>query len=451
MQEPQQEPPKLSPEVSKKARLKVNSALEFLINTNRFYYYVISNVILQQSVKCKTLEVRFSDTKNKKLMIRYNPHFIVGTSFKDQRNGQEYKFEPTDLEISEMFIHEILHICLRHLFNREVYTDAKALAYAQDIVVNDMIYRNDSSYKNRDLKAQLGKNGRVSLQELMVSKHIFDSTKNLNIEDYTFGDLYNLIKEEMDKNPGLKEKLDGMKASGELAQDDHGEDSFEQGDGDQEGEASAGATQSELEAALKALMNKAAAQNFDRGSLPNELKKELNMLDRKPDFKDTLNHFVRNCKTDVQQASWKKPSRRYGAIARGKVSDFKPKILLGIDSSGSVFGHPKALEKISEYFNFAVEYCETIRVVTCDTVIHTDRDFVKGEQLGQIEGGGGTELNPIFERALEGEYDGVVLISDGYVSPLNTRGLPHIALIVPNGQLCPGIDASNTVFFSEND
>lgn len=446
----------VSPEISSKARDKVNNALEFLISTNRFYYYIISNVVLQQSLKTKTLEVCFSDTKNKKIMIKYNPNFIVKQEFTDTRTGETLVFEPSDLEISEMFIHEILHICLRHLFGQENYPDRESLAYAQDIIVNDMLYHNSSEYKNRDMMAEKGKNGRIALQELIVSKHCFDSTKNLNIEDYTFGDIYSLIKKELDEQPekrkGLKDKIE----SGEMVKDDHGELQFEPGDekGDQEEQGEGenqGSTESELEAAMKALMSKAVSQNFDRGSLPAGLLKELNLLEKKPDFKDTLNHFVKNCKVDVQQSTWKKPSRRYGAVARGKTSDFRPKILLGIDSSGSVFAHPKALNKIQEYFNFAVDHLESLRAVFCDTQIHLDQEFVKGQPLTGLQGGGGSDMNPIFERALEYEIDGVCFITDGYISPVNLRGLPTVCLIVPGGQIPVGIPANQCVFMTDTD
>ena len=202
---------------------------------------------------------------------------------------------------------------------------------------------------------------------------------------------------------------------------------------------------------MNALMGKAASQGFDRGSLPSELLKQLNLLERKPDFKDTLNHFMKNCKVDVMQSTWKKPSRRYGAIARGKTSDFRPKILLGIDSSGSVFAHPKALEKIQEYFNFAVDHVESLRAIFCDTHIHLDQEFVKGQALTGLQGGGGSDMNPIFERALEYEIDGVCFITDGYIAPVNLRGLPTVCLVTPGGVIPPGVPANQCVFLTDGD
>lgn len=439
----------ISDAVRKVARNKISDGLCYLLGGNRFYYYIISNIKVQSSTDIESISVGFLDSKSKKIVIRYNPQFIADFKVIDEANV-EHKFDFSEQEISDLLVHELLHICLRHLFNCESYANKEVLNYAQDIVVNDMIFRNRYEYTRRKEKKAAGT--KPALLDLLVTKHLFQSTEKLNIQDYTFGDLYGLLKKEFEQNPQLAKGLKDKQGKGQLIKDDHGHFEPNESEVDQnEAEAGNSGQAGEIEAMLKNLLNKAMKENFDRGRLPAELLKELNLLEPKKDYKDTLNHFVKNCKVDVLQSTWKKPSKRYGFIARGKTADYKPKILLGVDSSGSVFGHPKALEKISEYFNFATGFCEKIRLVYCDTSVKLDKDFVQGDSIPPIEGGGGTVMQPIFDKGLEDEYDAIVLITDGYTDTIKTNGLPHIALIVPGGVVPPGIDKENTVFFNEDD
>jgi predicted metal-dependent peptidase len=432
------------------ARMKVSDSLCYLLGGNRFYYYIISNIQIKSSKDVQTIEVGFADKKSKKICIRYNPEFIANFHYEHPTTGQMIKYEFSEQELSDLLVHELLHICLRHLFNCEQYTDKDILNIAQDIVVNDMIFRNRYEYtRNVNAEQALATEKRPSLANFLVTKHIFDSTKNLNISEHTFGDIYGMLEKEFQQKPEMKNQLGDKGKKGQLIKDGHAE--FK-GDDSEQGEAEGDSARAgEIEAMVKNLLNKAMKEEFDRGRLPQELLKELNALEPKVDYKDTLNHFVKNCKVDVLQNTWRKPSKRYGFIARGKTADFKPKILLGVDSSGSVFGHPKALEKIGEYFNFAVNFCEKIRLIYCDTNVRLDKDFVQGDSIPPIEGGGGTVMQPIFDKGLEDEYDAVILITDGYTDTINTHGLPHIALIVPGGVVPPGIEKNNTVFFNEHD
>jgi len=433
------------------ARTKITDGLCYLLGGNRFYYYIISNIQVKASSETKTIDVGFLQKRSKKLIIRYNPEFIVNFIYTNPKTGQESKLDFTEQEISDILVHELLHICLRHLFNCESYTDKDILNIAQDITVNDMIFRNRHEYSRPNLPQPDGPGGKPNLVNLLVTKYLFESTKGLNISEYTFGELYSLLEKEFQKNPGLKAQLAQKREKGQLIQDGHG--SFEDSGGDKDGENEAmqgtGVKSGEIEAMLKNLLNKALKENFDRGRLPAELLKELNALEPKKDYRDTLNHIIKTCKVDVLQNTWKKPSKRYGAIARGKTSDFKPRILLGVDSSGSVFSHEAALVKISEYFQFAINFCEKIRLVYCDTTVRLDRDFVQGDTIPAIQGGGGTVMQPIFDKGLEEEFDCIVLITDGYTDTINTHGLTHIALIVPGGVVPPGISEENVIFFEE--
>ena len=56
-----------------------------------------------------------------------------------------------------------------------------------------------------------------------------------------------------------------------------------------------------------------------------------------------------------------------------------------------------------------------------------------------FQGGGGTDMNPIYERAKEHGVDGVILLTDGYMGEVHTHGVPTIALIIPDGVPPPGI------------
>lgn len=451
--------PEIPEALKKAARKKISDGLCYLLGGNRFYYYIISNIKVQATPEIPTLEVGFSDKKTNKVMVRYNPQFIADFAYEDSKTGQMVKYDFTEQEIADILVHELLHICLKHLFNCEAYQNKDVLNYAQDIVVNDMIFRNRYEYTRGAVNTQNGLHDKPTLMNFLVTKHLFEPTQKLNIEEHTFGDIYSILDKEFQKNPQMKQKLEDMQGKGQLIKDKHtefkpdeakpGDETEAKGQG-QEGDPGS-VSKGEMEAMLKNLLNKAMKENFDRGRLPGELLKELDMLQPKKDYKDTLNHFVKNCKVDTLTSTWKRTSRRFGPIARGTTADFKPNILLGVDSSGSVFCHPQALEKIAEYFSFATQFCDKIRLVYCDTSVRLDKEFRQGDTIPEIKGGGGTVMQPIFDKGLEDQYDAVVLITDGYTDNINTYDLPHIALIVPGGQTPPGIEECNTVFFDDDE
>ncbi len=267
---------------------KISNALGYLLTGNRFYYYIVSNLKIQSTQDIPTIAVGFFEGGSKKISIRYNPRFINGFEYQTSIDGPFKKFEFSDQEMSDLLVHELLHICLRHLFNVEMYSDKKVLNWAQDVVVNDMIFRNRNDYNALGQEPQPKKAGseeeRLSLVNFAMTKHRFESTKNLNVEEHTFGDIYRMIEQEVQNNPGLMAKLGKEQAQGRLISDGHNE--FQPGEGESQSEAEqANAPQAdEIEAMLKSLLTKAMKENFDRGRLPSELLQVLGALEPKKDY-----------------------------------------------------------------------------------------------------------------------------------------------------------------------
>jgi predicted metal-dependent peptidase len=425
-------------EIESEAFKSMLSARSDLMWVNRFFYYILNYLPIRPSLSVPTVGIGFFKETNA-IEIRYNPKFLVQCQYTHPVTKVEMsgKFKPEDIQ--NILIHEVLHLCLAHLEPRHG-VDKMTLNIAQDIVINDMILRTKAGYGPKDYSKF-----EFNFANMCVTKFDFEATKDLHIEDYPANKIYDLIKNDQEKIDKIKQAM----GEGYVFSDEHGEipDNAEGDAGQQE---ALKMSKEEIQGKIKHIMQESAKKTDYFGNLPNELLKKLDMYKNKPDFRDTLNHFIKNCKTDIFKSTWKKPSRRYGLIAKGTTSDFKPRILVGVDSSGSVFGHPDALKKIAEYFSFALEYCEKIHLIYCDTVIHLDKQFQQGDTIPDIHGGGGTMLQPIFDRAEQEEFDGTILITDGYCDNIDTKGVPHLALIVPDGQKVPGIAPENHVYFEKS-
>ncbi len=94
--------------------------------------------------------------------------------------------------------------------------------------------------------------------------------------------------------------------------------------------------------------------------------------------------------------------------------------------------------------SFAATFCKTIRVAFCDTAIAYEaelHDDQRSKFPKHARGGGGTDMQPIFDYAKEHGVDGIALLTDGqWGDPVDTYKIPTIALIPSkyNGE-APGI------------
>ena len=112
------------------------------------------------------------------------------------------------------------------------------------------------------------------------------------------------------------------------------------------------------------------------------------------------------------QNTMKRPSKRFGTTPGVRVIRDK-QMLVAIDTSGSIENHDliKFFSEIYYLWKTGVK----IHVVECDVKIGREYDY-KGVTPNSLSGGGGTSFNEPVKYLNNGDFDGLIYITDGYGS-----------------------------------
>ena len=152
------------------------------------------------------------------------------------------------------------------------------------------------------------------------------------------------------------------------------------------------------------------------GSLGRHLKDQiLASLTAKIDYRKVLRNFRASILSDKKHSTRFKPSRCFGFEYMGSKREFTTKLLLAIDTSGSISN--KDLNNfygvINKFFKYGIE---SIDVLNFDCELQGEPvSFKKRQTSFTISGRGGTNFQPVFDYAKNHpEYDGVIILTDGY-------------------------------------
>ena len=138
-------------------------------------------------------------------------------------------------------------------------------------------------------------------------------------------------------------------------------------------------------------------------------------LTAKIDYRKVLKNFRATILSEKRHLTRFKPSRRFGFEYMGGKRDFSTKLLLAIDTSGSI--SDKDLQNfygvINKFFKYGIE---SIDVINFDYDLKGEPvSFKKKQTEFKITGRGGTCFQPVFDYAKNhSEYDGVIIFTDGY-------------------------------------
>ena len=170
------------------------------------------------------------------------------------------------------------------------------------------------------------------------------------------------------------------------------------------------------------------------------------------DWKAVLRKFITVCKMPLMN-NWSRMKRRMtwsyfqnGAIVPDK-KGFSMKTYIGVDSSGSCVSElPRFLGAVKEITESIDVY--DIEVFTCDTKVnqvfrYNNSHRLDVEELSAIKGGGGTNVEPLFEAAKEERRHGrvkadcIIIFTDGeheIVTPEMIKGIQHVLVVLtPDG------------------
>lgn len=328
--------------------------------------------------------------------------------------------------LAALIEHEILHVVLVHLSEyMEIPNHLRQmLNIAQDCIINDIgkLISNKSK-----LNSKL-KNG-VFLSE-------FNSHYNtdFNTDNNTSLEIFEFLKKEQknDNGKGNSDNGNGNNDSnnngngnsssndslesfdlGQLAPDNSEGNSEGNGNGEKLDNLISQELKDHLESVIGKAQLKEIVKNYSKNS--NEFKMHLENLeniDKNTQIKNAISKFIAGHKNNYLK-SVKRPNRRFTGNIYGRLPDKTQRILLAVDSSGSMLS-PSDLEKIQMSINTAINFNFKVDIICGDTEKTGEFKNVKRNfDMTQISGGGGTELKFIFEEKLS-NYDCIVVVTDGY-------------------------------------
>ena len=165
------------------------------------------------------------------------------------------------------------------------------------------------------------------------------------------------------------------------------------------------------------------------GSLPSfmiELIKKA--AEGKIDYRAVLRMFRASIISQKRRLTRMRPSRRFGFEQMGSRYDFTTRLLIAIDTSGSV-----GSEELGRYFRIITTFfkygIQEIDVLMFDTVVHGDplplSEAKKSKQEFKVKGRGGTDFQPPIDYMVaHPQYDGLIILTDGCAP--NPEVPPHL-------------------------
>jgi len=170
------------------------------------------------------------------------------------------------------------------------------------------------------------------------------------------------------------------------------------------------------------------------GSLPATLMSELDLIlaERQPklDWKRVVRIFCASSGRTKIKHTIKRLSKRYGTRPGIKVQRLQ-RLLVAIDTSGSI-----DQEMIRAFFaevHGAWRAGAAVHVVECDAEVQRDYRYT-GRLPDMVEGGGGTEFEPVFRWMLnQPKFDGCIYLTDGCGPAPTTRPRCKLLWLVAGG------------------
>ena len=337
---------------------KINKARTRLLIDSMFFGSIAMRLELIPDCSIPTM---FINSK----AIKYNPDFVDGLSM---------------YELIGCLAHEILHVAGGHPW-RENDRDHTLFSMAGDYVINDILLTDKFS---------------------LPAGCLYDKRfSGMSVEE-----VYTVLKKEKEEQQKEEQQKDDNSGDDNSGDDNSGDDNSGDdknkntdigGCGDYESETDS-IESKENEIQWKQIISQ--AHLLSKGSIPAGLDRMIqSFINPETPWSVLLRDFVsRTAKNDY---TWTRPNTRYSRlkfILPSLISDELPKIVIGIDTSGSISQELLDLfaAEVSSIFN---DYDATIEVIYCDYVIHGIETYTKSDLPLKLspKGGGGTSFRPVFD------------------------------------------------------
>ena len=154
------------------------------------------------------------------------------------------------------------------------------------------------------------------------------------------------------------------------------------------------------------------------GSLPGNMVQLIQKAtEGKIDYRNALRAFRASILSQKRHLTRMRPSRRFGLEQMGSRYEFITRLLVAIDTSGSVSSEAlgRYFRIISTFFKYGIQ---EIDVLMFDAIVQgklmTLTEAKKNKQTFEVKGRGGTDFQvPIDYVTEHPDYDGLIILTDG--------------------------------------
>ena len=179
-----------------------------------------------------------------------------------------------------------------------------------------------------------------------------------------------------------------------------------------------------------------------RGTLPGGMVSAIKKWLKPPtvSWKQLLRQYVGHTVRSGSKNTWKKVNRRFGTTQKGRMTTTMVKIVLGIDTSGSV-GDKEFKEFIIELKGILACYKNDTTVIQADADIQKIdvlKPYTQLEVKFKRQGYGGTEYEPVFKHVREKIRDAELIIyfTDFYCTfPKDKPRVPVLWIVTSTGDM----------------
>ena len=326
--------------------------------------------------------------------------------------NREFIDKLDDDELLGVILHETLHLALYHNV-RNVDKNMQLWNIACDLEVNSII---DS------MKFKLPKGG-------LMPQRDFKLASRLSAENY-YDAIYRKIEDQKKNGNGGQ---GGFSIEGMGTLDDHSQWSKTESESEMvkqmvdtvvkpaiqknESDINRSSIKDNITEALREVSDK-KNKSARYGDQPGNYISKISVTGNgKVKWNYILNRLIRRTLSSNYTPSFKRTSRRYGELVKGKIKNHKiDSIVVAVDTSGSINRdlHERFMEEIILIRRmFKIE----IRYIQCDTEITQDiklKRYTNVEDIA-IKGGGGTDFRPVFDYIKQKNYkpNAILYFTDG--------------------------------------
>jgi predicted metal-dependent peptidase len=389
-----------------------------LIGHEPFYSRILRSMTKIETDKVPTAGV---NTTYEKFNLYWNRNFMASL---------------TDRQVIGVLKHECLHLLFEHTTHRK--RDPHLIwNYATDLAINTTIDAHDlpegGLIPGRGLP-KLSKEEQAEMKPDQITRYqeiskLIESFPPNKTADWYFEQLMNneTIQDMMQQGEKMMQELQDLLGQmddhdgwGELTEDERAQ------------------VQQRIKELLKDAHNECEASNR-WGSVPVELQRQIKaMIHREISWKDILRKFVGFTNRDERVSTITRLNRKYPGVHAGVHKEYKPKIAIYVDESGSV--PDEALEMFFGELNSLSNLCD-FTLYKFDTEVDAKNkvEFVKGRKHHDLKRTrtGGTDFNAPTKHANDNAktYDGLIIMTDGGAAKPQFSRLRRCYVLCPGTQL----------------